>query len=172
MTLRTVTFRGRKFTLCNPGPYYRANSWGKGPSNLHRAVWTHYRGEIPEGHNVHHLDGDKTNNKLSNLELIDHAEHARIHTTERQRTGVLKPPGKLCRERALEELKTRPLSWRKKMAKFSWKVRVWHDLICTECGKPYQSPYPNKSKFCHLNCRQAALRKRRGIPVRGRRVVT
>lgn len=163
MMQKVVTFRGCKYTLCNPGPYYRANNWNRkkhGPSNLHRAVWTYYRGEIPEGFNVHHIDGDRTNNKLSNLELIGHADHSRMHAFERHKNGTLRPPGQLCRDNAADELRHRPKAWFKKNGKAAWKTRVWHDLICTECGKPYQSPYPNKSKFCHLNCKMMTYRRK------------
>jgi ribonucleoside-diphosphate reductase alpha chain len=35
-------------------------------------------GEIPEGHDVHHIDGDTYNNSYENLEIICHGEHASL----------------------------------------------------------------------------------------------
>lgn len=35
----------------------------------HRLIWWYYFGEIPENLQINHLDGDKTNNKIENLEL-------------------------------------------------------------------------------------------------------
>ena len=50
---------------------------------LHRYIWTQHNGEIPEGYDIHHRNEDKTDNEISNLELIEHGEHARLHSTGR-----------------------------------------------------------------------------------------
>jgi hypothetical protein len=44
--------------------------------------------------NVHHLDGDKANNDPANLELLDHATHARL-------TNARMTPEQLARRSAL-----------------------------------------------------------------------
>lgn len=36
----------------------------------HRIVWVYFNGEIPEGFSIDHIDGDPTNNDLSNLRLV------------------------------------------------------------------------------------------------------
>lgn len=33
---------------------------------------------------VHHVDGNKLNNEISNLQVVTRAEHARIHYHERE----------------------------------------------------------------------------------------
>lgn len=45
----------------------------------HRLIWIKEYGEIPKGYVIHHIDGDKTNNNLSNLECISLSEHSRRH---------------------------------------------------------------------------------------------
>lgn len=156
-------FKGRKYRLCWPGPYYRAEGWGKGISNLHRARWEYYRGPIPEGFDVHHKDGNGTNNKMSNLELVERSEHIRQHTLERIARGELKPPNaEALRRAAAWHASPEGRAWHVKNGKRAWVGRVWHRLMCQECGQEYKSPYPNKSKFCHLNCKMVALRRRRG----------
>jgi len=45
----------------------------------HRWVWMNLKGEIPNGLDVHHIDGNKDNNKIDNLQLITRSEHQRKH---------------------------------------------------------------------------------------------
>lgn len=46
----------------------------------YRFVWIEKNGDIPEGMVIHHIDGDKNNNDISNLILMDSIEHARLHS--------------------------------------------------------------------------------------------
>lgn len=34
---------------------------------------------IPEGYQVHHIDGNKANNDISNLQVVSHEEHVAMH---------------------------------------------------------------------------------------------
>lgn len=167
MAARIIVFRGEKYELSEPGPYYRRYQFGKsGPSSLHRAKWEHYRGPIPEGFDIHHRDGDGTNNRLSNLEMVDRREHQREHSLEGHKQGKLKPPTKLARERAAEWHRSEEgRQWHVQHGKRTWERREWHWCECQECGRLFRSPYPKRAKFCHLNCKMTALRRRRGQPV-------
>tara|TARA_R110002049_G_scaffold282589_3_gene462437 strand:+ start:307 stop:897 length:591 start_codon:yes stop_codon:yes gene_type:complete len=46
---------------------------------LHTIIWSAEHGDIPESHCVVFIDGDKSNVKLENLELITRAEHLQIN---------------------------------------------------------------------------------------------
>jgi len=37
------------------------------------------KGEIPKGFEIHHIDGDKDNNNISNLEILSASEHQKKH---------------------------------------------------------------------------------------------
>ena len=53
---------------------------------LHRVVWEAFYGSIPNGYHINHIDGNKTNNELSNLECIspkDNYEHSKMHMVRR-----------------------------------------------------------------------------------------
>lgn len=42
---------------------------------VHVLVWETFRGKIPEGYEINHIDHDKSNNSLSNLELVTHSQN-------------------------------------------------------------------------------------------------
>jgi hypothetical protein len=44
----------------------------------HRAIHNAFYGEVMEGYEVHHRDGDKTNNRASNLTSLPKEEHRRM----------------------------------------------------------------------------------------------
>jgi hypothetical protein len=54
---------------------------------VHRVVYSFFNGEIPDGMQINHIDGDKKNNALSNLELVTPREntlHA-IYVTKKKK---------------------------------------------------------------------------------------
>jgi hypothetical protein len=74
----SVVFRGVLYHISNG--YYTSSITGL---KLHRVKWEFHRGEIPAGLVVHHRDGDKLNNALSNLELMEWGAHSAKHNKER-----------------------------------------------------------------------------------------
>ncbi len=54
--------------------------WINGKSiRYHRFLWEQVNGTIPKGYVLHHIDGDKLNNNLQNLELLKNSEHTKLH---------------------------------------------------------------------------------------------
>ena len=45
----------------------------------HRVIYEAANGPIPEGYVVHHTNGDRSDNRLENLEAMSRAEHIRLH---------------------------------------------------------------------------------------------
>lgn len=65
--------------VINHGGYVYITSGENSRKFLHRLVWEKHNGEIPEGYQIHHIDGNKLNNDISNLQLISPDKHTRLH---------------------------------------------------------------------------------------------
>lgn len=79
-----VPFAGKikikDFTINGEGYKQRWN--GRKQVKLHHLSWCEDKNNlpyIPKGLDIHHVDGDKTNNISSNLLLIDHTDHINLH---------------------------------------------------------------------------------------------
>jgi len=70
-------YDGRKFTLRDNG-YYSLTTGDR--MLMHRYVWENEKYPIPIGWDIHHLDEDKTNNDIKNLECLSKPEHARRYS--------------------------------------------------------------------------------------------
>ena len=55
---------------------------------IHRIVAETFLGSIPEGYDVDHIDGDKSNNSVTNLEIVTHQENMRRYYELRRKSGV------------------------------------------------------------------------------------
>lgn len=81
--LRTVEpnpeqeFDGKKFTL-RPNGYYSLTVDDR--CLMHRYVWQHYNGAIPDGYDIHHLNENKADNRIENLECLPKSEHTRKYS--------------------------------------------------------------------------------------------
>ncbi len=62
----------------------------------HVLVWEREHGAVPDGYQVHHIDGDKLNNTLENLELVTPLEHKRLHSGCELRDGEWFKPCRKC----------------------------------------------------------------------------
>lgn len=168
-------FDGKTFTKYIGNDYYwwkvssNQGRYTKGQSvSMHRYVWEFHNGGIPDGHQIHHIDHNRANNDISNLELVETIEHCRYHTKKRmeedpekfksfQQAGILVAP-----------------EWHK-----SDVGRAWHrehalktarrvathgeEKVCTWCGKTFVGLSSHTKKgFCSMSC-QGMARKKSGV---------
>jgi hypothetical protein len=72
-----IEFNGRFYTLRNTG-YYGCTTEGR--QLLHRDVWEYHNGSIPKGWDIHHIDNNRSNNAIENLECLPKPEHTRRYS--------------------------------------------------------------------------------------------
>lgn len=72
-----IVFNGFKYTVRTNGYFAKTKS---GRSYLHRDVWMFNNGPIPKGYDVHHINGNKEDNRIINLDLIAINEHGKLHS--------------------------------------------------------------------------------------------
>lgn len=118
-----VSNRGQKHPCWKGGKYYIDNhgyivkhKWvnGKRTASLyHQEIYCEYYNlkNIPKGFMIHHRDGDKLNNRITNLEMITRAVHINIHTKETR----LKPHTLEHKEKTKRTMKER------------WKNPTWNE---------------------------------------------
>ena len=150
-------FNGESFYLC--GMYFQHK--GK---RLHRAVWEYYNGKIPKGYHIHHKDGDRCNNDISNLTLLEGKAHLSEHMSNEERKSQSRESIKQASQFASiwngsEDGK----KWHSQHAKEYWKNAPINEYVCSFCGKSFKTRYvysSNSNRFCHPNCK-ASYRRRR-----------
>lgn len=76
-SLRYKRIVGRKCGVVNK-PYLGVTINSK-TKLIHRIIWECVNGEIPEGYDIHHIDGNPMNNSIYNLQMIDAFEHNSMH---------------------------------------------------------------------------------------------
>ena len=65
--------------------YYQIDTSKEGNHKklLHRLIFEDVYGFIPKNFNIHHKNGDKSNNCILNLQLISSKEHSKLHHTNK-----------------------------------------------------------------------------------------
>lgn len=149
-------FNGESYYLC--GNYFQRKG-----RRLHRAVWEFHNGNIPEGYHVHHRDGDRSNNQIENLTLLEGNKHLSQHMSAPQRVEQSRQSIKHAIAKAPEWHRSEAgVEWHSQHAKEYWATAPLLTYTCSFCGKEFQTKNVSYkgNHFCHNNCR-AAFRRRR-----------
>lgn len=87
------------------GGYLQVGLWKDGKGKLykvHRLVWEAFNGPIPEGMQVNHINEDKTDNRLENLNLMTPKENLNWGTrNERAGKSIAKSRSKMVEQYTL-----------------------------------------------------------------------
>lgn len=158
---------GTNLAYCNGLPFRKDKKTGYWlcssiNKRLHRYVWEQINGEIPKGYQIHHIDFNKDNNDISNLQLVSSSEHHKIHSD-----ALTDDERELRRKRMQEVVIPAAANWHKsnydrcdysKLGKLGNACREEKVFTCDCCGIEFTSKN-TKSRFCSNACKSRFHRK-------------
>lgn len=160
-------FNNIKFFETKQG--YHLGRVDKKPIRMHIYVWEYYNGCVPKGYDIHHIDKNKSNNNISNLELISRHAHHSKHFKEiiSNNPGLYSASLKIAREEATKWHKSDiGRTWHKKHYKVSlnYSQTTFTEKTCEVCGKTYKVNLScfNRSRFCSNKCK-SSYRRHSGV---------
>lgn len=162
---KNAYFQGKRYTRDDQRGYYKRIEKGH-PRYLHRRIYEAHNGAIPEGYHIHHLDGDKSNNEISNLVILQGREHEHLHWEAKTEKQV-----QWYRNNLIEKAQPAAIAWHKSDAGREWhkvhykatKERLHErgEFVCMQCGKVFTAHKSRSNKFCSNNCK-STYRRRNG----------
>ena len=155
-------FNGITFYQTTENDYFRHSVNGT-TILMHRYVWEFYNCKIPKGYHVHHIDGDKSNNDISNLQLLKGVEHWSLHgkiLTDAERDWKRQNVVEKAVPKAIDWHKSAEgLEWHRKQVEFRKDNRTERKCVCEECGKEFIIFSNKNRKFCSDACKARMWRR-------------
>jgi hypothetical protein len=138
--------------------YYYPERGGKrirGVGAYHCVLWQAANGPIPDGHHVHHRDGNPLNNSLDNLECLSPAEHCARHAPEfrEQRQAHI---NRIRPAASAWHASPEGRAWHVEHGRETWRNRQGVERTCVQCGARYVSMALRDTDLC---CSRACIAK-------------
>lgn len=155
----TIVYRGETFRRYSATSYFmpsRQAYYQRGIEALHREVYKHEVGPIPDGWDIHHIDRDPASNGVANLVAMPVDEHHRLHNAEH---------GFSPQARAAQHAWHRSEDGRafhRQNGRRIWENRAAVDVVCQQCGNTYSTKRVwSKRDLCSDRCRAVWNREHR-----------
>jgi hypothetical protein len=146
--------------------YFTPGGYGRkqGIKRLHQEIWQDHHGPIPEGHHIHHMDGDPLNNRPDNLECVPQSVHQSNHLKDR----MAKIDPSVIRS-AMDRIRLLSKPWhqthegREHHRKLAIHLRttVKETYTCAHCGKVFEALRLQRNpsnRYCSNACNAAHRR--------------
>jgi hypothetical protein len=148
---------GRKFYQDKKTGYWISCDYGKDNPRIraHQWVWKNIHKIIPKGYHIHHINDDKSDNTIENLELIKGSRHLSLHMQD--------PDRKESARNMADKYRHLTKEWHA-----SEEGRHWHrihaaknnfgkwdplDYKCEVCYKDFKSKKISRVRFCSNACK-------------------
>ena len=146
----------KKFYLDKKTGYWISTACPK--IRAHVWVWNCHYGQVKPKHHIHHIDGDKSNNDISNLQEWTVKDHLAKHDSEERK-----------QDNRIQVEKIRPLTkawhaskegieWHRQHGLNTWKERQSFEIKCIQCSKKSDTKTYHQG-FCSNACKSAYRRK-------------
>jgi len=150
-TVETIDDTHKKFN----GEIYRKDSNGHFHKStfIHRVIWSYNYGEIPQGdYVIHHINENKSDNNIENLQLLTRNEHRKKHTE------TLEAQEYICQNCGVKFL-AKQTTAKFCSAKCSNDYHYHNDKrICSICGKTFSATH-KRTHCCSRECVNIAIGK-------------
>ena len=118
---------------------------------LHRVIFAYYYGDIPDGYVIHHVDHNKANNDISNLQCLTKGEHQTLHNNNAQNQQfTCKYCGKVIpfNKRGKKTF----CSQKCHSAWYKENASVLEERKCKRCGKTFTAFPWQERQYCSKSC--------------------
>lgn len=168
--VETVIFNGIKFRRYPDSRgscarnYFSPSGYDnrRGIDMLHREMWKFYKGPIPAGHHIHHVDEDTSHNEIGNFECLSPDDHAARHPNKAwaHKAGHRKHLQKIRPMAAVWHSTEEGMEWHRQHMQRLWADRIQiRAIICECCGKTRRTRAMQAVKYCSRACFAKARRK-------------
>ncbi|MFP3859245.1 MAG: HNH endonuclease signature motif containing protein [Bacteroidales bacterium] len=147
---------GKKFYQDKKTGYWISSACPK--IRAHVFVWIYHHGEIEKGYHIHHIDGNKSNNSIENLQKILAKEHLSLHFTEEKKERARKWADKIRPQTKKWHRSEEGRQWHTLHGKKCWKNRKKIKKVCEECTIEFTTKTYHQ-EFCSNKCKSRNRRK-------------
>ena len=121
----------------------------------HRLVMSRHLGRpLRASEHVHHKNGDRADNRLENLELLDIVEHAKEHAPQKQPDKWVQVTCGHCgkdfsRRAYVQQEHPKPFCSR---SCYLANAKQGTEHVCLHCSKTFAAPPSHDRRFCTRSC--------------------
>lgn len=142
---------GRKFYLDKKKGYWISTDYPR--IRAHQWVWLSIHKVIPKGYHIHHVNDNKSDNRIENLEMIKAARHLSYHMQDPLRKAKASEMANKYRHLTKEwHASEEGREWHKAHGLMTWVNRKPINIICKICEKESKTKTYHQ-EFCSNACK-------------------